>query len=147
MSDVGFYHLIRSSADQVLPALLGRTLLAGERALVLCSSSERVAALDTALWLCPEPDWLPHGSKAMGHPELQPIWITDRAVNENQAKFLFLIDGVAVEDLSPYARVFDLFDGNSEDQVQAARKRYVAARTAGHGLSYWQQTQRGWEKK
>lgn len=147
MSEVGFYHLMRSSAEQALPALLGRTLLAGERALVVCGSAERVAALDTALWLCAQPDWLPHGTKAMGHPEWQPIWITDRAVNENEAKFLFLVDGAAVEDLSLYTRVFDLFDGNSADQVAAARKRYVAARTAGHGLSYWQQTPRGWEKK
>jgi DNA polymerase-3 subunit chi len=147
MAEVGFYHLTRSSAEQALPQLLGRTLAAGERALVLCGSAERVAALDNALWLCAEPDWLPHGTKAMGHPELQPIWITDHTENPNGAKFLFLVDGAGMPDMTAFGRIFDLFDGNSEDQVVAARTRYTAARTAGHALTYWQQTARGWEKK
>jgi len=147
MAEVGFYHLTRGSADQALPQLLGRTLAAGERALVLCGSTERVAALDGALWLCADPDWLPHGTKAMGHPELQPVWLTETPENPNGARFLFLIDGADVPDLAAFARVFDLFDGNSDEQVQAARTRYAAARAAGHTLAYWQQGARGWEKK
>ena len=35
MTEVGFYHLTRSGADQALPQLLGRTLAAGQRAVVL----------------------------------------------------------------------------------------------------------------
>ena len=147
MAEVGFYHLMRSSAEQALPQLLGRTLAANERALILCGSAERVAAIDTALWLCPAPDWLPHGTKAMGHPEMQPIWITDGADNANGAKFLFLVDGASLPDVGGFSRVFDLFDGNNPDAVAAARVRYVVAKTAGHTLAYWQQTAKGWEKK
>ncbi len=147
MSEVGFYHLTRSSAEAALPALLGRTLGLGERALVVCGSAARVAALDAALWLCAEPDWLPHGTQAMGHPELQLIWITETAENANGAKFLFLTDGADVPELGVFSRVFDLFDGTSEEQVAAARKRYAAAKGAGHQLTYWQQTAKGWEKK
>ncbi|MFT9092955.1 MAG: DNA polymerase III subunit chi, partial [Gluconacetobacter sp.] len=32
MAEIGFYHLTRTSVDQALPALLGRTLEAGRRA-------------------------------------------------------------------------------------------------------------------
>ena len=78
LTEIGFYHLTRTGPDAALPALLGRTLAAGERALVLCGSEERVAALDAALWLCPDPDWLPHGTAATGEADLQPIWITAR---------------------------------------------------------------------
>jgi len=78
---------------------------------------------------------------------LQPIWITDHTENPNGAKFLFLVDGAGMPDMTAFGRIFDLFDGNSEDQVVAARTRYTAARTAGHALTYWQQTARGWEKK
>ena len=53
MAEIGFYHLLRTGPDQALPQLLGRTLSLGERAVVVCGSEERVAALDTALWLCP----------------------------------------------------------------------------------------------
>ena len=49
MSEIGFYHLTRSSLTQALPQLLARTLAAGQRALVLCGTDDRVAALDRAL--------------------------------------------------------------------------------------------------
>jgi DNA polymerase-3 subunit chi len=41
MSEIGFYHLTRSTLEQALPQLLGRTLAAGERAVVLCPDAER----------------------------------------------------------------------------------------------------------
>ncbi len=146
MSDIGFYHLTRTGPDQALPALLGRTLKAGKRAVIRCAA-DRVAALDAALWLCPEPDWLPHGTPAMGNADLQPIWITPDDDAPNGAQFLFLLESLSSENLAAYERVFDLFDGGDEAAVAAARQRWSAAKAAGHGLTYWQQGPRGWEKK
>ena len=77
MTAVGFYHLTRTGPDAALPALLGRTLAAGARAVVQVRDPARVAALDTALWAATDPDWLPHGTARTGHAPLQPIWITD----------------------------------------------------------------------
>ncbi len=147
MADIGFYHLTRTGADEALPALLGRTLKAGQRAVVLCGGAERVAALDTALWLCADPDWLPHGTAANGHADLQPIWLTDGEEAPNGARYLFLLDSRDVNNLAPFERVFDLFDGRDEAAVAAARERFRARKAAGHALTYWQQTARGWEKK
>src|SRR4051794_29570491 len=93
VTEIGFYHLTRTGPDQALPALLGRTLAAGERAVVLCGSPERVAALDRVLWECTEPDWLPHGTARTGHAELQPIWLTTEEERPNGGRFLFLLDG------------------------------------------------------
>lgn len=146
MAEIGFYHLTRSSAEQALPALLGRTLAAGERALVLCPDAERIAAIDAALWTCAQPDWLPHGTPANGNADLQPIWIASDDGNPNGARFLFVLDGTPA-DLARFTRVFDLFDGNDPDRVAAARERWRTAKAAGHTLTYWQQTARGWEKK
>lgn len=151
MAEIGFYHLTRTGPDQALPPLLGRTLAAGERALVLCGSEERVAALDTALWLCAQPDWLPHGTDRSGEADLQPIWIAARPPAEgtppNGARFLFLIDGVEAAHPGRFTRIFDLFDGANTEQVEAARRRWAAAKAAGHTLAYWQQGPRGWERK
>ncbi len=147
MTEIGFYHLTRTGEERALPQLLGRTLAAGKRALVLCRGPERVAALDAALWACTEPDWLPHGTAADGDPDLQPVWLTTKDEAPNGASFLFLIDGAETARLGEFERVFDLFDGNDEAAVQAARKRWVAAKAAGHVLTYWQQGPRGWEKK
>lgn len=68
VTDIGFYHLTRTPLDQALPKLLGRVLAQQGRAQVLCGDDERLRALDTALWTCQDPDWLPHGSKAMATP-------------------------------------------------------------------------------
>jgi DNA polymerase-3 subunit chi len=144
MADIGFYHLTRTDVSAALPALLGRMLAAGERAVILCGNAARVAVLDDALWL--SADWLPHGTAATPHPEWQPIFITPVEINPAGAKFLFLIDGAASANLAAYARVFDLFDGNSDEAVRAARARWTAAKTAGHGITYWKQSNSGWEK-
>ncbi|HLY91251.1 MAG TPA: DNA polymerase III subunit chi [Acetobacteraceae bacterium] len=147
MTDIGFYHLTRTGPDKALPQLLGRTLAAGQRAVVLCADVERLAALDAALWQCAEPDWLPHGTAADGDADLQPVWLTTEVAAPNGARFLFLLDGLRSERLGEFDRVFDLFDGQDEAAVQAARERWRAAKGAGHELTYWQQGAKGWEKK
>ena len=147
MAQIGFYHLTRSRAVEVLPALLGRTLDARRRAVIRCASAERVQELDDGLWRATDPLWLPHGTQALGHGPWQPIWLTDGADVPNGATFLFLLDGVEVTDLSPFERVFDLFDGHDETAVAAARRRWVAGRDGGHDLSYWQQQPMGWTRR
>jgi DNA polymerase-3 subunit chi len=147
MAEIGFYHLTRTGPDQALPALLGRTLAAGQRAVVICSSPARVAELDQALWTCPQPDWLPHGHAGTGEADLQPIWLTTEDEAPNGARFLFLVDAANSARLGEFDRVFDLFDGNDEVALAAARARWRAAKEAGHTLAYWQQGERGWERK
>ncbi len=115
--------------------------------MVLCGSPERVEALDAALWLVAEPDWLPHGTEASGNADLQPIWLTARDEAPNGARFLFLLDGADSTQLTAFDRVFDLFDGNDTSAIAAARQRWTRAKAAGHTLTYWQQGPRGWEKK
>jgi DNA polymerase-3 subunit chi len=148
VAEIGFYHLARTGPDQALPRLLGRTLAAGERAVVRTGGgAARLAALDAALWACEEPDWLPHGTAADGDADLQPIWLTTEDEAPNGARFLFLIDGATSDRLGDFARVFDLFDGNDETAVAAARARWLTAREQGHVLAYWKQTANGWEKQ
>jgi DNA polymerase III subunit chi len=147
MTEIGFYHLTRTGPDQALPQLLGRTLAAGERAVVLCRGMERVSALDAVLWQGGDPDWLPHGTTADSDADLQPIWLTTEDVAPNGARFLFLLDGTRSARLGAFDRVFDLFDGNDELAVTAARERWTETKAAGHTLTYWQQGPRGWEKR
>ena len=146
MADIGFYHLTRTSPDAALPALLARTLATGARAAVLAGSEARVAALDSALWASTDPDWLPHGSARTGYAALQPIWITATLENPNAATFLFLLDGTE-PPLDGWTRIFDLFDGRDDAALAAARRRWTTAKSAGHTLTYWQQTDKGWTKK
>lgn len=148
MTEIGFYHITRISPEAALPRLLGRVLAAGGRAYVLCGEAERARALDAALWLSSDPDWLPHGLAGGENDALQPILIgTEDAPPANGARFLLLVDGAESARLAAYDRVLDLFDGGDEAAVAAARRRWAAAKAAGHALTYWQQGPRGWERK
>jgi DNA polymerase-3 subunit chi len=102
-------------------------------------------SLDDALWLSPDADWLPHGTRDAAD---QPIFLTVRdGPPANGAAHLFLTEGTESAHLGDFARAFDLFDGGDENAVAAARLRWKAAKEAGHSLTYWQQTAQGWEKK
>jgi DNA polymerase-3 subunit chi len=148
MAEIGFYHLTRMTLDQALPKLLGRVLATGGRAFVLCAEAERAKALDAALWLSADPDWLPHGLAGGEDDALQPILIgTADAAPGNGARFLVLVDGAQSARLGDFDRVLDLFDGADEAAVAAARQRWVAAKAAGHTLAYWQQDAAGWTRK
>ncbi len=147
MTSVDFYHLTRTGPEAALPRLLGRTLDAGQRAVVLLRDPARVAVISRALWASQDPPWLPHGSSLTGEADLQPIWLGIEDEAPNGAHYLFLLDGAVSARLAAFERVFDLFDGRDETAVQAARSRWTAAKAAGFTLAYWQQRERGWERK
>lgn len=148
MTDVAFYHLQRSALEAVLPKLLERTLASAKRAVVMAGSAERVEALAQLLWTYQPDSWLPHGTQQDGSAAAQPIWLTAADENPNGATFLFLVDGAGCEHLAAFERCFDLFDGNDDTAVAAARDRWQACKAAGHAVTYWQQNAQGtWERK
>jgi DNA polymerase-3 subunit chi len=147
VSEIGFYHLLSTPLERALPRLLERARAQDYRIVVRAASSERIEHLNALLWTYDEASFLPHGSGRDGNAPDQPIWLTDRNDNPNGATMLVLVDGVEAADLAAFARCLDLFDGNDEAAVAAARERWRRAKSAGHTLTYWQQTAAGWEKK
>lgn len=150
MTSVGFYHLTRTSMEQALPSLLIRTRQQKQKGIVLCKDDEQLKKLTEILWNIINPIWLPHGCHAKDYrdeyPEWQPIWLTTFEENPNQAAYLFVVHGQSVNDISQFERVFDLFDGKEERFVLAARERWRKLKKDGHDLTYWKQTEKGWEK-
>jgi DNA polymerase III subunit chi len=147
VAEIGFYHLLTTPLERALPRLLERARAGGYRIVVRAASAERVEHLNALLWTYDEASFLAHGSARDGDPASQPIWLGERAENPNEASMLVLVDGVEAEDLAAFARIADMFDGNDDSAVEAARERWRRAKAAGHALTYWQQTEKGWEKK
>lgn len=148
MTDVRFYHLTRDPLEAALPRMLEKTRERGQRAVVIAGSPERVEALNTHLWTYKERNFLAHGSAQDGFAEDQPIWLTTADENPNSAGVLFLTDGAASDRTGDYELVCELFDGNDEVAVAAARARWSDYQRAGHTLTYWQQDAGGrWEKR
>jgi len=146
VAEIGFYHLLTMPLDRALPKLLERAVAGGERVVVVAGSEERVEHLNNLLWTYDEASFLAHGSARDGDAARQPVWLAAADENPNGAKWVMLVDG-ARADLARYGRCFDIFDGNDPDAVAAARRRWSEAKAGGHSLTYWQQTDKGWEKK
>jgi DNA polymerase-3 subunit chi len=147
VAEIGFYHLLATPLERALPRLLERARAGGYRIVVRAASSERIEHLSALLWTYDEASFLAHGSAKDGDAANQPIWLSERAENPNGAAMLVLVDGVEADDLAAFSRCADLFDGNDESAVAAARERWRRAAAAGQTLTYWQQTPAGWEKK
>jgi len=147
-TEVLFYHLERQTLEQVLPGLVERTLARGWKAVVQAGSPERLAAIDSLLWTWKEDSFLAHGTRAEGHPELQPVFLTTEANNPNGAAVRFLVDGAQAAEFKGYLRVVCIFDGHDAAAVEQARGHWKAAKAQGCAATYWQQTEAGrWEKK
>jgi DNA polymerase-3 subunit chi len=147
MAEIGFYHLGATALERALPRLLERALADGHRVVVLAGSEERVAHLDGLLWTYNEASFLPHGNARDGNAARHPICLTDRDENPNGATMLVLLDGARSDRMGEFTRCCDMFDGNDQIAVEAARLRWTSAKSAGHSLTYWQQTGSGWEKR
>ncbi len=150
MSRMDFYHLQTSILDAVLPQLLEKVYANKQRAVVKIGTRERVGYINTLLWTYDEESFLPHGSKADGNAELQPVWLTADDDNPNNANMLFLVDGADydADKLESFVRIFYIFDGNVPEHLNKAREYWKFAKDAGVDCFYWQQNDTGkWQQK
>jgi DNA polymerase III subunit chi len=149
MTEILFYHLKGQTPEQVLPALLQKSLERGWRVVVQASSEERIEALDAHLWTWRDDSFLPHGTWREAEAAQQPILLTVSDHNPNGATVRFLVDGALMpENVAAYERVVLLFDGEDPDAVDAARARWSKAKSAGFEVTYWQADERGrWERR
>lgn len=145
--EVWFYHLERSSLDQVLPELLEKTLARGWRALVQARDPDRLASIDDRLWTYRDESFLAHGRATAPDADRQPVLLaTDRDVR-NGAQALFIVDGAEIGSLNGFERCIVVFDGRDDQAVEQARGAWRDVKATGAPASYWRQDEEGrWNK-
>ncbi|WP_409018444.1 DNA polymerase III subunit chi [Brevundimonas vesicularis] len=145
--EIWFYHLERSTLDQVLPGLLEKTLQRGWRALIHSTRPHRLDDLDEHLWTYRPDSFLPHGLASEDQAGRQPILLSESAGNLNAAQALFIVDETELGATQGFERCFIIFDGRNETSLQHARQRWRTLKTIDANLAYWKQTPEGrWEK-
>jgi DNA polymerase-3 subunit chi len=147
MTEIRFYHLNTRSLDQALPEIVQKALSIGHKIIIRAADDKEVERLSDILWTFRADSFIPHGSKKDGHPEHQPVWLCADNDNANAANVLIVTGGNHIDTPQDYSLLCDMFDGRNEDMVIAARKRFKAYKDSGHTLTYWQQTDKGWEQK
>lgn len=145
MSRVDFYHLQSQPLEAVLPKLLEKAYATGKSTLVRVGTDERVEFLNSLLWTYSDQSFLPHGSHKDGNAELQPIWLTSGTDNPNLSSLLFLVDGAkaTTSELEQFSRVFNVFDGHSEEALAQARAFWKEIKASGSECHYWKQDAQG----
>lgn len=148
MTEVRFYHMVQKRLEKALPEIVAKALERGHRILVKAGSRERVESLDTVLWTFDASSFLPHGYIKDGTEKEQPVFLTTEDVNPNGATVLVLTDGATSEAMEKFPLCCELFDGNDDEAVTAARARWKQYKDKGYTLAYFQQDDAGkWEKK
>ena len=149
MTEFLFYQMKGQTLEQVLPALLHKSIERGWRVAVQASSEERIDALDSHLWTWRDDAFLPHGTWRDASASEQPILLTINGENANGAVVRFLIEGAVVPaNASAYERVVLLFDGEDPEAVDIARARWSDAKVSGFEVTYWQADEKGrWRRQ
>ncbi|MEM9469195.1 MAG: DNA polymerase III subunit chi [Pseudomonadota bacterium] len=148
MTEVRFYHLQKQTMDEALPLILQKAYASKKNIVVRFSDEEEVERINNYLWSFKQRSFLPHGSKANGNAEHQPIWLTADNDNPNNAKILVLTAGQSEENMDQFDLCCDMLDGRSDEQVSQARERWKTYKEKGFEVTYWVQDDSGkWEQK
>lgn len=144
-----FYHLTRRPLVDTLRMLLGKSLENDWRVVVRGVEPEGLEALDRALWLGPEDDFLPHGVAGGAYDALQPVLLSHLPDVPNAAHCVMSVHGAAVtaEEVNRLERVCVLFDGNDPQALDVARGQWRMLKEAGASAQYWSEESGRWEKK
>lgn len=144
---IRFYHLQKQTVEQALPQIAAKAYKAGRQCVVKLRSKQDVQRINEALWTFQTDSFIPHGSEKDGNAQHQPIWITEKDENPNQANTL-IINGTPNYDPAEYTLCCDVFDGRQDEDVQAARKRWAEYQKLEYELTYWYQDAKGqWIEK
>jgi DNA polymerase III subunit chi len=142
-----FYHLTRSTDEDVLRLLLPRALSQGWRVFVRGTDPAALARLDERLWLVPEDGFLPHGMAGAATDARQPVLLgTGTAVHGAQAMALTGGAVATLDEALALARLWVIFDGNDDAAVTAARALWAALAAGGMALEYWSEAGGKWDK-
>lgn len=149
MSEIRFYHLQNQSVEQALPALVAKAYENGHRIVIKTPDAQISEKLNEVLWTYQPASFLPHGTQKDGQAERQPVWITHENENPNKADVLMIAGGTEGADaIEGITLQCEMFHGQYEAEVEAARARWAAYKEADHSATYWQQNERGgWDKK
>ncbi len=148
MTEIRFYHLERQTQAQILPIILGKALERGNRVVVKASNEAERERLNNDLWSASPDSFLPHGSAKNGKASMQPIWLTEKDENPNEADVLILCQGASSEMQGEFNLCCEMLNGHDQEAISAARAGWKAYKAKGFDVTYWQQNDAGaWSNK
>lgn len=147
-TEIRFYHLKFKPLDQALPEILEKALEKGHRIVVKHPDEKRIKQLNDAIWTFRTDSFIPHGTKAEGFAEDQPVWLTTEDENPNTADVLIVTGGAEPKDEENYTLCCEILEDSQPEALQSSRARWKDYKDKGYDVTYWQQGEQGqWLKK
>jgi DNA polymerase IIIc chi subunit len=120
--EINFYQVEETIIKSLAPLLL-KVLEEDKKALVFCSSQKLISEIDNSLWSYGRNKFIPHltifdedfvkeFSKKISF-ERQPILISNKEENSNQADYLVFLDEPTSSFISGFQRVFYFYEANN----------------------------------
>ena len=144
-----FYHLTRLGLDEILLTVLTRARTAGWKVAVRGTDRAALEALDARLWSLSEGEaFLPHGIEGGPQDAAQPILLGMGPLAEGTCG-LVLLDGAITDpaEILGLERVWVLFDGNDQTQLDGARGLWSGLTSGGIAAQYWSDETGRWVMK
>ena len=148
MGVVKFYHLTASPMEEAALLLLTRAYGMGWRVMLRGRDAARLDWLDTWLWTHPKDGFLPHGREGGAQDARQPILLGQGALPPS-TQGLMAVDGaeVTAQEAGTVERVWILFDGSNEAELERARVQWRDLTGAGVTAEYWSEASGRWDQK
>ena len=145
--EISFYCLKTLPLNKAAPKLIEKIYYSKQRLVAIAETEEMLKSIDDGLWVYSTKHFIPHGTLADEHPSDQPIYLTTKIENPNNASIVMALGKVDLDDFAADKYLY-MFDGNQPDQLEFARNKWKLCQASGHSLTYWQQNIDGnWEKQ
>ena len=144
--EINIYHVLERGLVPTVLKLLEKIYLSQQRCLFFSPVSERVDALDKALWTFSTNAFIPHGSLKTGFAKMHPIYFTDKYENPNDAKVLLMVDSFDYLSFNEnFDRIMIVFEG--AEQSSEINALCESMKNSSDYVSYWLQTEtKEWKK-
>lgn len=142
-----FYHLTRSTEEDLIRTLLTRAMAQGWRVLLRGTDDAALRRLDTRLWTEPADGFLPHGMQGGPADADQPV-LLGKGPATNAAHGVILTGGAlsTPAEAAALQRLWVLFDGGDQDAVSGARSLWRQLTEGGVDAEYWSEDSGKWAK-
>ena len=145
--EISFYRLTTLPIDKAAPKLIEKIYYSKQRLVVIAENEALMTRLDDGLWVYSTKHFIPHGTHADEHPQDQPVYLTTKLENPNDASLVMALGNVDLDGFAADKYLY-MFDGNNPEQVEFSRNKWRSYKQQQCNLVYWQQNLAGaWEKQ
>ena len=95
--EISFYRLTTLPISKAAPKLIEKIYYSKQRLVVIAENEVMMKTLDDGLWVYSTKHFIPHGTFADEHPSDQPVYLTTKLENPNNATLVMALGRVELE--------------------------------------------------